>query len=508
MADRFTAAALLLETEGHGLVARGVLKVPGMTVRLALSLSLSLSLLIVTPGLAQAQPPSPASPSPAPPVAPMRTDADGKEAFDRDLDALFSSGGLTAEQAAARASSVSPSVRRSAAEVEAAFAEAANAELARVPQLGGKASYIRNSSLPPLSFGTTTIAIPLNYYTAEAQLTVPLSEYILRFPKLIDAAKFGVEAAKASKANATLSASHEARLAYYEWLRSQLQVLIAQRQLVQVEATHRQVKALTEVQRLSRAELLRVESQRATAEQTLDQLKRLSELREEQLRLLIGARGGEPLTIGEDIRVGVVAPDPQSLDVALQQATARRLDVRALEQGIAAKGKQRQAELAGMLPRLSAFAIADYANPNQRVFPLKEEFKFTWSAGVQVTWTLNDALISDATRRRVAAEADELRADYENLLRRARIEILSAQQAVVLALHAADTSQKGLVAAEEGYRVRKALLAADRATAVELVDSETELTRARIASLNARVDLRVALVQLRHALGEDVVAGR
>ena len=52
--------------------------------------------------------------------------------------------------------------------------------------------------------------------------------------------------------------------------------------------------------------------------------------------------------------------------------------------------------------------------------------------------------------------------------------------------------------------MRRELLDAERATAVELVDAETELTRARIAALNARVDLRVALAQLAHALGNDV----
>jgi outer membrane protein len=65
------------------------------------------------------------------------------------------------------------------------------------------------------------------------------------------------------------------------------------------------------------------------------------------------------------------------------------------------------------------------------------------------------------------------------------------------------TSMKGLSASEEGYRVRRELLNADRATAVELVDAETDLTRARIAAINARVDLRVAIAQLRHALGQD-----
>src|SRR5262249_31333966 len=102
--------------------------------------------------------------------------------------------------------------------------------------------------------------------------------------------------------------------------------------------------------------------------------------------------------------------------------------------------------------------------------------------------------------------ANELRADRENLERGTRIEVLAAQQAVALAQHALATTQKGLAAAEESYRVRRELLNAERATAVELVDAETELTRARIPALhapNAPDALRVARAQLAHALGND-----
>ena len=112
-------------------------------------------------------------------------------------------------------------------------------------------------------------------------------------------------------------------------------------------------------------------------------------------------------------------------------------------------------------------------------------------------------LIADASDRRIRAETDELRADRENLLNVTRIEVLAAGQAVQVALHSLQSSAKGLLAAEEGYRVRKELLNAERATAVELVDAETDLTRARIVALNARVDLRVALARLSHALGND-----
>ena len=472
-----------------------------------------LAAAVSAPTFAQPAPakrPTPTGPTPA--LGPKAAEAaDDPNAFERDLDALFSANGLTADQAAARAAAVSPTVQRRIAEVEAQIAGAEATELQQVPQIGGKLQYTRNSRVPAFTipFGGMDISIPsslVNNYVAEANVNINLSDYIYRYPKLVKAAKLGLEVAKTSKASAMVDAGQDARLAYYEWLRAKLNVLVAQRQLVNIQATVGQIRSQFEVQRVSKADLLRVESQEAEAEQTLDQLKNLSALREEQLRLLIGATNNEPLTLGEDVRKEMAAPATSALDEALHKALAQRLDVRVLVQGIAAKEHQAEAENSAYLPRLTAFGVADYARPNQRIFPVVDEFRGTWSAGLQLSWTLNDTLIASTTQHRLKAETDELRADKENLTRGARIELLNAQQAVQLAVHALETTSKGLQAAEEGYRVRKELLNAERATAVELVDAETDLTRARINALNARVDLRVAKVQLVHALGDDAAA--
>jgi outer membrane protein TolC len=429
-------------------------------------------------------------------------------AFDHDLDALFATGGLTSDQAAGRAGGASPAVRRRVAEIEAAVAQVDAAALARVPQVSGKLSYTRLSFVQPFAIaipGVPVTAFPSlqNAYLGEAQLVVPLSDYLLRFPKLIDAARLGADVAQLNKRTTELSAGQDARTAYYEWVRANLQVLISKRQLVQVQKTLEQVRALAEVQRLSKADLLRVESQEAEADQVVDQLENLARLREEQLRLLIGAPETEPLAIGEDIRAEINPPATGKLDELMGTATQNRLEFKAIDTGIQAKESQRAAERANLYPRLSAVAVVDYADPNQRVFPQQDEFKLTWSVGGQLTWLLNDALVSRTTDRRLTAEANELRADRENLERGTRIEVLSAQQQVAISRHALTTSQKALVAAQEGYRVRKELLNADRATALELVDAETELTRSRIAALDARVNLRLAQAQLEHALGND-----
>ena len=463
-----------------------------MTHRLASVVVVSLA--AATPALAQ----------PAGKPAPV----DDMAAFEKDLDALFVHGGLTADNAAARAGNASPTVRRQIAEVQAAIADAEAAELDRVPQVSAKASYQRNSYIPPLVIAIPGVAsIPIqffqNSYDVQATAVVPLSDYLLRYPKLIDAAHLAEDTARASKGSAVVSAGEDARLAYYEWVRARLQVLIAQRQLAQVRATLTQEQAMFDVQRISRADLLRIQSQEAEATQTLDQLKNLSTLREEQLRLLIGAHEDEKLAVGEDIRQDLAVPAIAGLDELMSRAESKRLDFRVLDTGIRAKEKQRDSEKASYYPRLSAFGTVEDADPNPRYFPQTDKFKMTWLAGVQLTWTLNDSLVAHTKVNRLTAETDELRADRENLMHGTRVEVLAAQQSVQLAQSSLESSKKGLAAAEEGYRVRKELLAADRATAVELVDAETDLTRARIAALNARVDLRVALSQLAHATGDD-----
>jgi outer membrane protein TolC len=248
---------------------------------------------------------------------------------------------------------------------------------------------------------------------------------------------------------------------------------------------------------------MRVESQEATAEQTVIQLQYIAGLREEQLRLLIDAPRGEQLVIGEDIRKDITAPNDAALDDLYKTARTQRLDLRAIDVGIAAREKQLDGEKSNLYPKIGVFGQADYANPNSRIFPSEDKFDLTWAAGAQITWTLNDALVSKTVQDKIRADASGLRADRTNLERGTRVQILSAQQAVAIAQSALETSKKGLAAAEENYRVRRELLNAERGTAVELVDAETDLTRARITALNARVDLRVALTQLNHALGMD-----
>lgn len=466
----------------------------------AMTFRSTLAVLLLAAGTALAQP--------AGPGVPGSKAAEDEVAYAKEIDALFVKGGLTSDQAAQRAPAVSPAVQRKAAELAAAAAQLEAARYAEVPRIGANAQYTRLSFIPPvnLSFGGMGFVIPFpqNQYVLQGQASVAISDYFVRFPKLIEAAKLAEQSTRVNGEATAVNSSEDARLAYYEWVRAKLGVVIARRQLAQVQTTLGQERALADVQRVSRADLLRIESQEAATQQQLDVLTNVAVLREEQLRLLIGAADGEELQIGEDIRGEVSSPEMAQLDTLLKHALQKRLEFQSLDLGIQAKEARVASEKSAMYPRLSAFATADYDRPNQRQFPQKDEFKFTWAAGLQLTWTINDLLQSKALQHQVTAEANQLRADRYQLERATRIELLSAQQSVQVAILNLQTSQKALISAEEGYRVRKELLNAERATAVELVDAQTVLTQARVAALNARIDLRVALAQLAHALGDDV----
>jgi outer membrane protein len=220
------------------------------------------------------------------------------------------------------------------------------------------------------------------------------------------------------------------------------------------------------------------------------------------LRLLIGAKSDEQIAVGEDVREDIEVPEIGELDELAAKALKKRNELKALDAGIRAKEALRKSEANTLVPKVSAFAAVDYSNPNQRFFPQEDKFKLTWAAGVQATWIFNESLAANQTRNRYTAEAAELKADRKNAEHQVRLEVLRAIQAVRLARRSIDTTQQGVDAAEESYRVRKELFGASRASVVEMVDVETELLRARIAALDARIDLRIALSRLAYATGE------
>ena len=85
---------------------------------------------------------------------------------------------------------------------------------------------------------------------------------------------------------------------------------------------------------------------------------------------------------------------------------------------------------------------------------------------------------------------------------------MAARQQVEEARVAEGTTLRGLRASEESYRTRHLLYQNGRATTVELLDAETDLTSARLDAIDARIDARVAEVRLAYAVGRNLSDAR
>ncbi len=428
-----------------------------------------------------------------------------KPTFDEELGALLARpGGLTADAAAARAVAASPAVKRKLAESAAAKAGLDDFKYSLVPITTLTAGYTRLSKIevPEIAPGFS-FPVFFNSYHLGAEVAIPVTDLTLRLPHLKKATEHGVAAAQSGRRSAELAAAVDARVAYYEWVRAELQIVVATRLLEQVRANLGQIRALAEVSRVSRADVLRLEAQEAQVELGLAQVTELAGLRAEQLRFAIGAAPDEALAIGEDVReVGAEREVPPAAELT-RTALGKRGEFVALREARKAVEQQRAAAKIDRLPRLNVFAQGVYDNPNQRVFPSEDKFNFTWAAGASVSWSLNDYLHAGPHDVKWQAELRQLDADLQTLELGVRAQVTAARQGVVLADHAYAATRRGLAAAEESHRVRQELLAAERATAIELIDAETELTRARIAAIDALIDRRIARARLANVIGED-----
>jgi outer membrane protein TolC len=184
-----------------------------------------------------------------------------------------------------------------------------------------------------------------------------------------------------------------------------------------------------------------------------------------------------------------------------------RTEVRSIDLNAEAAKKQAAAVRAGAYPSFAAFGAATYANPNARRIPQSPEWFGTWAVGAQLTWTPSDtfgALAGAADIEARVAAAERQKAAVRDGV---ELEVTQAYQSVKEAEVASATSTRQVRSAEEAYRVARDLFLVGRATSTTLTDAEGELTRARLAQVNARIDLRTSRVRLDHATGRDVRPG-
>ena len=264
------------------------------------------------------------------------------------------------------------------------------------------------------------------------------------------------------------------------------------------------VKRLKIVGYASQADLLRVEAQVASVEQGLVQLEAYESIAEEQVRIGLGLPKDKDLTIGVDVMNIAPPASLPKLSAAQDQALDKRLEIRALDETELSLKEVESVTRAGLYPRLDAFADLNVGNPNQRYAFAGAVTNTTWDAGVRASWTFNDTFTAIGASAESKARVTQIAEQKQQLRDGLKLEVAAAWAEIKKSGASIDAATRGLTASEESLRVRRELFLQGKATNVEMLDAETEVTRARLVKLDAQIGLIVNQIKYDHAIGNDV----
>ena len=436
-------------------------------------------------------------------------------------------GGLTADQAAARAIESSLAVQQQQQAVAEAAARVDEAFYSFFPRISTNARYTRLSSLTPPALGggslvattappgtpnpTPTVAFALsfpvflNQASIGAGIAIPLSDYALRISKANEAASNARAAAQLNELAAKAKAQSDARIGFYNWLRTLGAVTVTEQTLADRRTHLADAKLLFAAGTVSNVDVLRAEADVTGGEQQLARARSLSRLAERSLKLLLQLPSEDRLAPGEPL-TAPVQPAVGEVRTFTQRARDSRPELKSIDETLKALAQQKAITRAGNYPSLYANADALLANPNPRVQPAtKQEWVPTWSAGLLLTWSPNDLLVSNQQIHGQQARIAQLESQRAQLADGLDLETTSAFEDLSQAQFAIDASTKQLGAAEEAFRVTQVLYREGRALQTTLEDVETQVTLARLSLLNAHADLHVARVKLDHATGDDTL---
>ena len=387
-----------------------------------------------------------------------------------------------------------PSVTAAARALDAAQARLVQAKAGVSVQvlLTGRASTGTLTSLgaptggPPTSSHDVTVEASLSLYDGG---TTALQ---------IQQAQAAVEAVAAALDAARQDAALAAAQAFFQVLRALRLVDVreaagrsAQRQLQQAEAFVRAGTA-------ARADVVKAQAAVASAEADLVTVRGQVETALATLRGAMGLPLTQALSVVEPGDPVLVTVSPAE---ASSQATAQRAEVRRVAADVrSAQAALRIAELrAGVQVSVGTSGVVQVSpNPGQ--------------AGWSVSATLN-LPVADGGRAKAAVE--EARANLAAAMARADTVTLQVQlQAFQAAISIRDSAARAealrvsLAAADESQRVAEGRYAAGVGTLLEALDAQTLATQAGVGTVQARYDLHLATVTLRHAVGLALVARR
>ncbi|MDO8834017.1 MAG: TolC family protein [Vicinamibacterales bacterium] len=269
--------------------------------------------------------------------------------------------------------------------------------------------------------------------------------------------------------------------------------------LARVEAHLKDVEAMNAAGLVAPNDVLTVEARRSRERVLLIEAQNARDVAEADLRRATGLAPGTRIEL--DLTPGPAPGDPADVAALVEVARQNRPERQALELRVQAVDERRTIAASARKPTVALVAGADYARPNQRIFPRAAEWNPSFDVGVNVAWTAwdggrakADLAEADATRRAAALRLAELDRMIEFEVTQRTLDLASAQASV-------GAARDGERASAEAHRVVSNRFKAGLVGNSDVLDAQMALLMAQLDVTRAQTAVRLAQARLDRTLG-------
>ncbi len=286
----------------------------------------------------------------------------------------------------------------------------------------------------------------------------------------------------------------QVKQAFYDVLRAQELVKVAEEALQNAEVRRRLAQAAVEAGVSPKLDVMRADAAVASAQQAVITARNALQLAKAAFNNVLGRRVDEPVEL---LPAEEPEPEPAEFNRYLQEALSRRPEVMQANLGVTLAEKQVTAAKRDQLPSLVVRGQWDF-NLKTSTFQPRES-SFTTIAALQ--FKIWDSGQTQGRIEQARADVDRAKIAIENVREGIALEVRNAYLSLQEAREKVTAAEKGLQAATESLRVARLRYEAGVSTQLELSDAELAYTQAEQNLVNARYDLRVAWARLEKAMG-------
>jgi outer membrane protein TolC len=332
-------------------------------------------------------------------------------------------------------------------------------------------------------------------WQASATLAQPLTG-LIAIGHLMAMEESGVNAARADQQRALLDTAQRASESYLRLLQAKALFSVSEQSVRQVEAQLERAQILESGGVMQRVDVLRLTAARDNARHAVLRASTSVATAGEALVLALNLPTGTTLEVVDDL------PDPPlaltwNAPEALTEAKATRPEIAAARERIEQASAGADVATAQLFPNIMAVATYQHTE-GQSTFQPKNAF----FVGATLSWDLWDWGKSWQGIKEAEARTEQARIGEGMLQDQIAFDVRRRISELHTTYASLDVARSGLEAAEEAYRIQSVSYREGGATTTDVLDTETEVSRARSSYAQARYEYYLAQAGLARAVGQ------